>query len=279
MGGSADPAGLDTALAPVDPTALPQPADAGDVDPATAHASLVGIAAGRDQPSGVPIQDPLDALIGGGTILRPGEDADPAAARSLQNRLVALGFLKDGNVSASYDATTVKAVRLLQQSLGIGIDGEFGPGTLKAIEEAEQLPIMSTKTSDEAWHQGVSLGVIPLVVIDDHTVSIPTALVVLRMKRDAAQAGISLVVNSGFRTMAKQQELFELFQEHKGNLAAKPGFSNHQDGVAVDWNTGPTTDSAVYRWLEANAHKYGWMRTVPSEAWHWEYRPEQMGLV
>jgi D-alanyl-D-alanine carboxypeptidase len=25
--------------------------------------------------------------------------------------------------------------------------------------------------------------------------------------------------------------------------------------------------------LSANAHRYGFVRTVPSENWHWEYRP------
>lgn len=57
-----------------------------------------------------------------------------------------------------------------------------------------------------------------------------------------------------------------------GNLAARPGYSNHQGGIAVDVGVGGTA-SAVYRWLAANAGRFGFVRTVKSEPWHWEYRP------
>jgi hypothetical protein len=40
----------------------------------------------------------------------------------------------------------------------------------------------------------------------------------------------------------------------------------------VDVNVG-STSSATYRWMAAHAAEFGFKRTVPSEPWHWEFRP------
>ncbi|KAI8838359.1 hedgehog signaling/DD-peptidase zinc-binding domain-containing protein [Chytridium lagenaria] len=89
----------------------------------------------------------------------------------------------------------------------------------------------------------------------------------------ASSDGINIRINSGFRTNAKQAELFSCFQTkacNNGNLAARPGFSNHQNGIALDINV---VDNAVFRWLSDNAAKFGFVRTVTSEPHHWELRP------
>ena len=39
--------------------------------------------------------------------------------------------------------------------------------------------------------------------------------------------------------------------------------SNHQNGRALDLTTSP--------WLTDNAARFGFRRTVPSEAWHYEF--------
>jgi hypothetical protein len=41
-------------------------------------------------------------------------------------------------------------------------------------------------------------------------------------------------ITSGFRSQAKQQILYDLYKAGKGNLAAKPGTSKHEKGLAVD---------------------------------------------
>ena len=55
---------------------------------------------------------------------------------------------------------------------------------------------------------------------------------------------------------------------------APPGLSNHGTGVAIDLNTG-SGDSArnnpVYHWLAKNSWKFGFVRGVSSEEWHYEY--------
>ena len=89
------------------------------------------------------------------------------------------------------------------------------------------------------------------------------------MREAARRDGVHLTVVSGFRTYAEQKELYRLYRAGRGNLAAKPGHSNHQNGWALDLNhRGP----GVYRWLTRNGARFGFRRTVPSEKWHWEYR-------
>ena len=33
--------------------------------------------------------------------------------------------------------------------------------------------------------------------------------------------------------------------------------------------------SKTWRWIVANMHQYGFIRTVAKERWHWEYQPGQ----
>lgn len=101
------------------------------------------------------------------------------------------------------------------------------------------------------------------------------ALAFLRMQGAAQKAGVSLVVNSGFRTMEEQRVLHQKYLSGTGNLAATPGYSNHQGGIAVDIATGGTS-TPIYTWLVTNAARYGFKRTVESEPWHWEYRPAEV---
>jgi len=58
---------------------------------------------------------------------------------------------------------------------------------------------------------------------------------------------------------------------------ARPGYSNHNSGLAIDLNCGGAKfnnfDQGIYEWLLLNAYKYGFVRTVSTEEWHWEYRP------
>jgi hypothetical protein len=104
----------------------------------------------------------------------------------------------------------------------------------------------------------------------------PTSLAVghqfIKMQKAADAAGVVLTITSGFRTQAEQQYLYRCYQTgncNNGNLAARPGFSNHQGGFALDLKTSS--------WLSSNAGRFGFSRTVPSEAWHYEYHGPDTG--
>lgn len=53
---------------------------------------------------------------------------------------------------------------------------------------------------------------------------------------------------------------------------ARPGASNHERGLAVDFTYGGSTiksrSSPAFQWLRANAARYGFYN-LPSEPWHW----------
>jgi LAS superfamily LD-carboxypeptidase LdcB len=77
------------------------------------------------------------------------------------------------------------------------------------------------------------------------------------------------------------KEAFIYYASSAGYNAATapPGHSNHGSGIAADFNTGGRKNFSPlkeqnYIWLAKNAHKYGFVRTVSSEEWHFEYRPD-----
>jgi hypothetical protein len=106
-----------------------------------------------------------------------------------------------------------------------------------------------------------------VTTVNGKEVEAETAKAFARMQDAAKRDGVSLVVVSGFRTMAKQRELYRLYRAGRGNLAAPPGYSNHQSGHALDLNA---KARGVYGWLARNGSSFGFRRTVPSESWHWE---------
>jgi len=87
--------------------------------------------------------------------------------------------------------------------------------------------------------------------------------------------------DEGFKEQIRQTSYFD-------PLTAGPGHSNHQNGKAFDLQTGMgrrwggkndphfkgyKETSKTWRWLVANMHKYGFIRSVVKERWHWEYSP------
>ncbi|MBI4399909.1 D-alanyl-D-alanine carboxypeptidase family protein [Candidatus Micrarchaeota archaeon] len=112
----------------------------------------------------------------------------------------------------------------------------------------------------------------------------------LKMREAALQDGVELKVTSAWRSNEEQTKLYNERVNPDGTLtemgkqngrAAKPGYSNHQSGEALDIKTGLTIkdfregkSTQVYRWLKENAQKYGFRRTVESEPWHWEWRSD-----
>ncbi len=104
--------------------------------------------------------------------------------------------------------------------------------------------------------------------IDGKPVERHTAAAYRQMHAAASRDGVLLRIVSGFRTMEHQQALYRAYLRGRGNLAALPGHSNHQSGHALDLNT---RAPGVLRWLERNGRRFGFRRTVPTEAWHWEW--------
>lgn len=75
----------------------------------------------------------------------------------------------------------------------------------------------------------------------------------------------NMAAASSYRTMAHQTELYNA--PHKDPVAT-PGYSNHQMGLAIDFDFWKNTGSPTYTWLTNNASRYG-IKQLPSEVWHW----------
>ncbi len=85
-----------------------------------------------------------------------------------------------------------------------------------------------------------------------------------RMAAAAAQAGLALIVVSGFRSDAEQAALFAAHPDP--TWVAPPGQSLHR--CATELDLGP--DSA-YGWLAANADRFGFVQRYSWEAWHYGF--------
>lgn len=116
----------------------------------------------------------------------------------------------------------------------------------------------------------------------------------LKLISAAARDGVSLIPLSGYRSYDAQQTLYSDFEKYYGQdlvgtISAKPGFSEHQLGTAIDLTSlevNPNKkirfeDTKAYIWLKENAWEYGFAQSYPEgktnttgyehEAWHWRY--------
>ena len=135
----------------------------------------------------------------------------------------------------------------------------------------QELTQVSCKETTATGYQNGNPFPITLVTVNGEKVERHTANAYTVMARAAANDGVSLDIVSGFRSMAEQQYLYHCYVTcscNGCNLAAKPGYSNHQSGHALDLNT---ASAGVLSWLNNHGAHYGFHRTVPSEAWHWEW--------
>ena len=112
-----------------------------------------------------------------------------------------------------------------------------------------------------------------------------------KMFNDAKEENLTLIINSSYRSYSDQETLYERYKRNKGeeyadSIAARPGYSEHQTGYAVDIITyGANADTFEntdeYRWLQENAYKYGYILRYPKdkeyitgyeyESWHFRY--------
>lgn len=148
-------------------------------------------------------------------------------------------------------------------------DGENEP-TAESNDELRS-GVSCKETTQAAYRAGVK-STIQVIQVGGKPVAKPAGHAFLKMQEAAHNAGIRLTLSSGFRTMAEQEYLYNCYKTRRcnnGNLAARPGYSNHQNGVALDISTST--------WLAKNASKFGFVRTVASEPWHYEFHGSDPG--
>jgi D-alanyl-D-alanine carboxypeptidase len=136
----------------------------------------------------------------------------------------------------------------------------------------------------EAWERGCRVGTVALVEEDGVRMETRLAAAWRAMRAAAAADGVMLVPTSGFRTMEEQERLWaEHLSGARPTPVARPGYSNHQNGRALDITVHDSQESAEYRWLDAHAGAFGFRNVGAAfrrpEWWHWEWSAEANRMV
>ena len=116
-----------------------------------------------------------------------------------------------------------------------------------------------------------------------------------KMAEAAKAEGIELVAFSGYRSYEYQKTLYDRYVNRDGKEAAdrysaRPGYSEHQTGLAFDigekgkedlWLTSAFGETKAGQWLAQNSHKFGFILRYPKgkeqitgfmhESWHFRY--------
>jgi peptidoglycan hydrolase-like protein with peptidoglycan-binding domain len=199
----------------------------------------------------------------------------------LQAELKAAG-ISPGKIDGHFGRGTLAAVKKYQAKYRLGVDGVVGPRTWNKLLTDGKVPGKATAakpvasaprgTSVMGYVNGSARRIQVSSVGNGKVMRTDAAQKFNQMKAAARRAGINLSVNSGFRTMAQQRSLYAAYKAGRGNLAARPGYSNHQGGTASDISTPGGYSGRTYKWLARNARQYGFVNDVRGEPWHWTFK-------
>ena len=140
-------------------------------------------------------------------------------------------------------------------------------------EAASPQRVLPSKNRDALGEAG---GAVPTgtTVFDDEVPGVARLdPALLRALREAAADGPPLLIHSGWRSRAYQEQLLreavlKYGPEQAARWVATPNTSAHVAGEAVD--LGP----AGAAWLSERGAAYGLCRIYANEPWHFELRPE-----
>lgn len=119
----------------------------------------------------------------------------------------------------------------------------------------------------------------------------------MALLNDARAQGVKLYVRSPYRSYSTQKTLFnnkvnnlikagtpaDQAPDKAARSVARPGTSEHQTGLAIDFNVASSTfeKSPGFKWMKENAENYGFILRYPQdktnvtgiiyEAWHWRF--------
>ncbi len=184
--------------------------------------------------------------------------------------IAAIGAALAYELPASLSSTAVTPKDVPRHELRAAALGEHArpPGELPALDEGGAL--------------GEADGAVPdgTTVFDDEIPGVanldPDLLAALRLAAtDAAEDGIELLVDSGWRSPAYQERLLQEAvskygsEEEAARWVATPSTSPHVSGDAVD--IGPSDATG---WLSEHGAAYGLCQIYANEPWHYALHPE-----
>lgn len=164
-------------------------------------------------------------------------------------------------------------------------------------------PVAANAAQTSAVYTGAENGITQLTFIDgiliaNKTYALPsdydpgtdsTALAAFDEMQKAAYAdGCNIYISSGYRSYARQVEIYNRYvaqdgQEYADTYSSRPGYSEHQTGLTFDLNSIDISfaDTPEGKWVAENCHKYGFIVRYPEdkeditgytyEPWHIRY--------
>jgi hypothetical protein len=157
----------------------------------------------------------------------------------------------------SFARVRVKAVVVASLAIGVGRDTVEASAIAEAGASSGGAGSMPS-TASGGGYSG------PLVYRQGEGMRPDVAAAFDRMAAAAARAGLTLVVNSGFRSDAEQAALFAAHPDPR--WVAPPGHSLHR--CATELDLGP---SSAYGWLAVNAAHFGFRKRYEWEPWHYGF--------
>jgi zinc D-Ala-D-Ala carboxypeptidase len=174
------------------------------------------------------------------------------------------------------------AAVLGDQLQAISSSTALSPVRLPGSEHRRPRSEHRVRPSEQRGARGEADGATPdgTTVFDDEIPGVanldPALLAALRRAAvGAADEGVALIVDSGWRSAKYQQQLLDEAiskygsEEEAARWVATPDGSAHVSGDAVD--VGP---SAAAAWLSQHGAEYGLCQIYGNEPWHYELRPE-----
>lgn len=172
-------------------------------------------------------------------------------------------------------ATSIDGAQVFGWTSTRNLEGRFMNETIGVVRP---LPGASRFGPNAAWSGGNYLGQLELALIVDsqlelERLALSTMAPYFALVAAAAEDGVLVLLNSGFRSYAEQKHLHDGYTRglQGFNKAAKPGYSAHQNGVAFDLSVPGGDGNPTYEWLKRHATRFGFVRTVSKEPWHWEF--------
>lgn len=222
------------------------------------------------------------------TALRIAVDLESAT----QEQKLACDLDYDQEISAA------DAREILRLSVGYGRSDDSGAD---GMEDAQLVGVTDTYYK---IYEKEGITYIDGIIIANKTYSLPTEYAPGKLLTECADAftalqeaaagdGERLFINSGYRSYASQEEIYNSYVFSYGlsyaeAYAARPGHSEHQTGLAIDVtnSSGWFTGSSQAKWLAEHCADYGFILRYPegkneqtgynAESWHIRYVGEQI---
>lgn len=209
--------------------------------------------------------------------------------RSISSNFYAENFIRYFTYSCNYPWLDIETVIT---NVNIGLDKKYFEDA-KIISDASKTSLLVNKLNflPENFAAENLTAVYSLYVKSPgrkHYLNAEAYNKYVEMYDAAAKEGVYLKIVSSYRTEDYQRNLYNSYLRNNGfayaeKYSARPGYSEHQTGLAVDINSLYTSFelSNEYRWLKAHAHEYGFIERYQKgkehitgyayEPWHYRY--------